>query len=168
MTAASRYTYLGAAIFAGAAVVASLVVLLPFFPPHLDYPLGATVQKLASMSIAAGISAALSFALLNGLGWQPRRNSLMLRATLLGTLVVAGAHLLIGVMIALMALIAAAISPQFEFSRDVVTVSIVTAVFGVYYGLYITVPLGVAAAILFEWLEQRLTLARGNRAEVVE
>lgn len=156
MTAATRTTYLGAAIFAGAAALAGMLAILVWFPPRPDRELGVWLWLIVRTGIAAGVSAALSFALLNWMGWRLRRGPLPVRAALLGAATVAGSHLLIGVASALLILAEAMVMPHwsFDFVRDIMMVSFFVSLYSAFW-LLITLPVGIAAAGLVEWLEQR-------------
>ena len=155
--AAFRTGYLGAAVFALVAAVGSLIVMLVQFPPYPDTPLLGWVWFVSRASIAAGISAALSFGLLNWMGWRLRRGPLLVRALILGTATVVGSHLLVGSLHGLLVLAESAITTELIFSFGLATIGqwIGVTVYSVLLGVFYTVPLGIAAAVLVEILERR-------------
>lgn len=157
MVAASRMTYLGAAIFAGAAAVAALAAMLIHGAPHPDFSLSETIWIRSIWSLAAGISAALSFAAVRRFDWRSRCEPLLGRALVVGCSTVAVAHLLIGVIYSAMLLLVRVTLPDTSFwSGGNFLYGIVgMSVFSAVYGWYVTLPLGIAAAALVELLERR-------------
>src|SRR3546814_4529977 len=101
--------------------------------------------------MAAGISASLSFALLDWMGWRLRRGHLLARAALLGTATVVSSHLLIGIVSVLLILVENAVQSdlRFDFTRDIVEVSFFVSLYSAFW-LLVTVPLGIATAVRSE------------------
>jgi len=155
MAAASRTTYLGAAIFAVAAVAATLVIL-----PSMSVDLGrenapaTKILPLTMMGSAAGISAALAFWALDRLGWRLRRSAFLMRTTVLGSSTVVASHFLFGAVIALLWSFESAVTSGVILNGDIVLVALAAGAWSFYF-LPVTLPLGIAAAVFVEWLEGR-------------
>ena len=165
--AALRSAYLGAAIFAGAAVVATLLALW-----HVKY-LEKLVQSfegwltLLVFCLAAVLATTLSFALFNWIEWRLTRGPLVLRALLFGPFVTVVSHLIYGFFYLPLfeALPGAGLNlgwrGTFEFA----------VIFGFQtlpYSIQITLPVGIVAALLFECLERRLASHTGDQAKAAE
>ena len=164
--AASRITYQGAAIFAGAAVVATLAAMLVHSVPHPDYSLSEAIWIRSTWSLAAGISAALAFLLIRRFDWRLRCEPLLGRALVVGCSTVAVAHLLIGVVFSSILLLARPIFPETPFwaGGDLLFHLIGMSIFSVVYAWYFTLPLGITAAGLVERLERRRDAAGETKA----
>ncbi len=159
---ASRSAYLGAAIFAAAAAAAMFVVL-----PSISVDLGrvdAPVTKilpLTMMGSAAGIAAALSFWTFDRLDLRLRRANFLLHSTALVASVVIFAHVLLGPLIAVLWSIEIAVTPGVILNGDEVVVALVAGIRSFYF-LPVTLPIGIAAAVLAFWLEQRRPSQQGK------
>jgi hypothetical protein len=168
VAAVSRPVYLGAVVFASAAVVATLTAMLMHGVPHPDSSLSKVIWIRSTWSLAAGISAALSFAAVSRFDWRLRCEPLLGRALIVGCSTVAVAHLLIGIVYGSMLLLVRATFPETpfwadgDFLYDVIGMSVFPAV----YGWYVTLPLGIAAAALVEWLERRREAASPSPSSV--
>src|SRR3546814_19202958 len=92
--------------------------MLIWFPPGPDRELGVWLWLIVRTGMAAGISAALSFALLDWMGWRLRRGHLLARAALLGTATVVSSHLLIGIVSVLLILVENAVQSDLRFDRS--------------------------------------------------
>jgi hypothetical protein len=168
--AAFRSAFLGAAIFAGAAVVAGMLAIMLWVPLRPDHDLGDWLWFVVRAGISAAISAALSFVLLKWLGWRLSRRPLLARAALLGSAAVLGSHLLVGLVFALLFLPESFVQPhwRFDFTSDIVWTSVMVSFFSAFW-IFVTLPLGVATAFLVESLEARLMAgSAGDQAEAVE
>lgn len=156
MKAASRSACLGAAIFAAAAIVATLVAMLIHGVPHPDRSLSETLAIRLNFSLAAGIAAALSYLVVWRFGWRLRCEPLWGRAFVVGCSTVVIGHLLIGVVYGSLLLIVNVVLPDPPFwARGLNFYVLGMGILVVAYGWYLTLPLGIAAAALVEWLERR-------------
>ncbi|MGF1592289.1 MAG: hypothetical protein ACFCUW_03360 [Kiloniellaceae bacterium] len=125
--------------------------------PHPDYSLSEIIGIRSIWSLAAGTSAALSFLLVRRFDWRVRVEPLLGRALVVGIPTVAVAHLLIGVVYSSMLLFVRATFPETPFwaGGDLLYIPLGMSVFSVVFGWYLTLPFGIAAAALVEWLERR-------------
>jgi hypothetical protein len=157
MAAASKNFYLGAAIFAGAAALAAALAMLIRFPLRPSHVVLEWLWLIARTGIAAGLSAGLSFGLISWTGFRVRRGLLLWRAALLGTATVFGSHLLVGFVSALLVLPENMLRPygSFNFTRDIIEASLGASLYSIMLAWHLTLPLGIAAAALVEWLEER-------------
>jgi hypothetical protein len=167
MAAVSRSTCLGAAIFAGAAVLTALAAMLVHSVPHPDYSISETIWIRSTLSLAAGVSAALSFLMIRRFDWRMRCELLLGRALVVGCSTVAVAHLLIGVVYSSMLLLMRVILPETPFwaGGKLLYHLIGMSFFSVVYSWCFTLPLGIAAAALAEWLERRREAGATKAAE---
>jgi hypothetical protein len=163
MTAASRYTYLGAAIFAGAAAIAGMLAIAVGFPLRPDAQVGIWLWSVARAGLASGLSAAISFALLSWAGWRLRSRSAFARAALLGTITVIGAHLLVGLVsgLLMMAETVVFLNSSANGADTILIVSFFVSLFS-FFWILVTVPLGIATAFLVESLKSRLVANKGD------
>lgn len=157
MAAASRNSYLGAAIFAVAVVVACLFhfgLLATEKPAYLSVA-GATF--LLQFYLPALPAAVASFALFNWLGWRLPRGPLLLRGLLFGSLVVVVAHLIYGFFFQPFAEVIQVVTRDYYVInwRSSAEMAFFAGYWTMFHALHITLPIGIAAALLFEWLECR-------------
>ena len=157
MKAASGNAYLGAAIFAGAAVVTALAAMLIHDIPHPSRPLSTVWWERAWWSASAGLSAALSFLLVRAFDWRLRLEPLWGRALVVGLSTVAVGHLLIGIVAFGLLHVRALVwfGSSSPAANEVIVFVFGVSVFSVVKGWYFTLPLGIAAAALEEVLERR-------------
>jgi hypothetical protein len=136
--------------------------------PHPDYSLSEVIGIRSIWSIAAGISAALSFLLVRRFDWRLCCEPLLGRALLVGCSTVAVAHLLIGVVYSSMLLLVRVTLPETPFwaGGDLLYIPVGMSVFSVVFGWYLTLPLGIAAGALIEWLERRREAASPSPSSV--
>jgi len=168
MTAASKYVYWGAAIFAGAAVVAALAATLIHDSPHPSRPLSDVLWFRSWWSASAGLSAALSFALVRAVGRHLGLEPLWGRAAILGLSTVALGHLFVGVVAFVLFLVGSLIwlGPSLWAPNEIFVVVLGVGFFSAVYGRYVTLPLGIAAAAFLEWLERRQPTASPSPSSV--
>mgnify|MGYP003571189166 CR=1 FL=1 len=156
MKAASRNAFLGAAIFAGAAVAAALAAMLIHGVPHPDRSLSETLAIQLNFSLAASIAAALSYFMVWRFGWRLRCEPLLGRALIVGCSTVMIGHLLIGLVYGFLLLVESFVLPDPPlWTRGLNFLVLGMGIFVAAYGWYLTLPLGIAAAALAEWLERR-------------
>ncbi|WP_420348995.1 hypothetical protein [Pelagibius sp.] len=162
--------YLGAAVFAGAAVIAALAAMVAHGVPHPDYGLSETIWIRSILCLSAGISAALSFILVRRFNWRLRCEPLWGRALVVCGSTLAVAHLLIGVVFSSMILLVRMTLPETPFwaSGEILYDLILTGFLAAVFGWYFTLPGGFAAALLLEWLEMRQSRPPSGRAKAVE
>lgn len=166
MKAASRSTFLGAAIFAGAAAFACFAhfgLLAAEKPAYLSAGGAAMMSQFYLPALSAAVA---SFALFNWLGSSLPRGPLLLRGLIFGLLVVVVAHLIFGFFFQPFAELV-----QF-ITRDNYVINwrqsaesmILIGYWTMFYALHITLPTGIAAAVLFEWLQRRQEAVAGAKA----
>ena len=166
MASVSRSTCLGAVIFAGAVVVACSFhfgLLAAEKPAYLSF-VGATF--LLQFYLPALPAAVASFALFHWLGWRLPRGPLLLRGLVFGPLVVVVAHLVYGFFFLPFAEgIQIVTRDHYVFNwRSSAEMAIFAGYLTMFHALHITLPLGVVAALLFEWLEAQNKLATEAKA----
>ncbi|WP_340118352.1 hypothetical protein [Pelagibius sp. 7325] len=157
MTAASRMTYLGAAFFAGAAGVAALAAMVVHDVPHPDNSFSETIWVRSFFALAAILSAVVAFFVSRYFDWRLRCEPLFGRAFVVGGSTVVIAHLLIGAVCQVLLGVLNLVWPEqslFGRGGDLLS-ALGMSVFSVVYGWYLTLPLGIAAAALVEWLVRR-------------
>jgi len=133
-----------------------MLAMMIWFPLRPDPELAGWLWSIAMTGTAAGISAGLSFGVLNWLGWRLSRGPLLARAALLGCTTVLGSHLLVGLVYALLLLPESFAQPhrKFDFISYIFSTWVLVSFFSALW-MFVTLPLGVAVAMLVEWLERR-------------
>ncbi|MEO3429169.1 hypothetical protein AAFN88_09955 [Pelagibius sp. CAU 1746] len=165
MAIVSRSVFLGAAIFAGAAVIAVLAAMVLHGIPHSGRSFSEALAIRLTFSLAAGIAAAISYVVVWSFGWRLRCEPLLGRALVAGCSTVVIEHLLIGGSYGFLLLIVNIVLPNPPFWARGLNFSVLgMGILVAAYGWYLTLPLGIAAAAIVEWLERRREAAAAKAA----
>lgn len=148
-----KTAYLGAGLFA----LAPMLAILPWHLPEL-----ASVLTPLSLGMVAAwsISVALAFAIVDWRNWRAPGRPLVARAVILGLTVVFLAYVVFSVIwwlieIAIVLTFETSVWPHWNSDPwQILFTGIWGLIFGVQAVVY-TLPFGVVAAILFQWLEIR-------------
>jgi hypothetical protein len=163
---ASKDVYLGVAVFGSAAVPATIAALwyvgfLGFFTSNLSGWVTVFVYCLA-----AALSTVFSFTLFDWFDWRLSRGPLLLRALSFAPLVVVVSHLVFGFFYVPLALLLTVDASDVEW-REAFEMAFLFGYDTILYSIEITLPFGIAAAVLFEVLKRRRMQASGDHVEAV-
>ena len=161
-----RFLSFGLVFFGGAAALAGLVVF--GVPELLDPPTDRRSADIFATDVVltAALSAVIPFTFLYLAGLRLRRGPLFLRAVLLGASVVIPAHLISGVVWYLVYAAHFLLDPSLQPlpEKGILLFGFLFAIAGTGLTIKFTLPLGIAAALAFEWLEGRRGSAESAKA----